>query len=192
MQNEGKTIITLDDQNFCLTTEAEAISDTLEGILEAKTIIKDLKSTLLARMPAAGLAAPQIGISKKVIIFSWNRTPEHLEAAINPTFKPLSEEKNFGWEGCFSVPLALANVPRYQTILATYKTSEGKIVRYKLKGFAARVFQHEYDHLLGIENIHRNDAEVREFASKDDLTLFINDVKKGDVVNYIKPEFVRD
>jgi peptide deformylase len=190
MENERKTIITLDDQNHCLTEEAEAISDAAAGLLEAKSIIQDLKNTLLPRMPAAGLAAPQIGISKKVIIFSWDRTPEHIEAAINPTFKPLNEEKTFGWEGCFSVPLALAKVPRYQTILATYTTFEGKRVRYKLQGFAARVFQHEYDHLQGIENIHREDAEVREFTSKDDLMLFINDVKKGDVIHYIKPEFI--
>jgi len=189
MENKAKTILTLDDHNHCLTQKAKAIANTLSGFAEAQEIIKDLKSALYPHMPAAGLAAPQIGILKTVFIFSWDRSPEHLEAAMNPIFYPLGIEKNSGWEGCFSVPLALAYVPRYQNIFATYTNIDNERVTYKLQGFAARVFQHECDHLQGVENIHRSDAEVKEFTTLEEMVAFIEDIKKGDAVNYIKPEF---
>lgn len=189
MENKVKTILTLDDHDHCLTQKTEAVENTFSGFLEAKEIIKDLKNTLSPYMPAAGLAAPQIGILKTIFIFSWNRLPEHLEGVINPIFYPLGTEKNSGWEGCFSVPLALAYVPRYQNILATYTNIDDERVTYKLQGFAARVFQHECDHLQGIENIHRSDAEVKEFTTLEEMMAFIQDVKKDDAVNYIKPEF---
>lgn len=182
-------IVTLDqDLTHCLTKEAEAIPDTATGLAEAREIVGRLEETLRPRMPAAGLAAPQIGISKQVFIFSWDRSPKHLEAAINPSFQALSEEKTFGWEGCFSVPLALANVPRYQAILATYTTPDNERVTYKLQGFAARVFQHEWDHLQGIQNIHRPDVDVKEFATSEEIMTFIQEVKKGDAAHYIEPE----
>ena len=134
----------------CLTTKAKAIPNTPEGLVKAKEIIKKLTDTLRPRMPAAGLAAPQIDISDCVFIFSWDRSEAHLEAAINPSFEPLDDEMSMGWEGCFSVPLALAEVPRHQNILATYTNLEGQPIKSILRGFAARVFQHEYDHLQGI------------------------------------------
>lgn len=185
---EKNRIFTLLDHDHCLTKEAEVIPNTAAGLAEAEEIVRCLEDALNPRMPAAGLAAPQIGISKTVFIFSWDRSLEHLEAAINPSFQALNEEKTFGWEGCFSVPLALAYVPRYQTIFATYTNAENERVTYKLQGFAARVFQHECDHLEGIENIHRPDADVKEFATSEEMMAFIQGVKKSDAINYLKPE----
>ena len=138
-------------------------------------------------MPAAGLAAPQIGISKRVMIFSWDRSRDHLQAAINPSFIPIDDQMNFGWEGCFSVPLILAHVPRYQNIKATYMTVDGQIVTFILSGFAARVFQHECDHMDGIENIHKADAQIRKFNNHQELIAFLSEVKKGDQAHYIQP-----
>lgn len=174
----------------CLTTKARFIPHTPEGLAKAKKIIDHLKNTLQPHMPAAGLAAPQIDISERVFIFSWDRTQANLEAAINASFEPMDEEMSLGWEGCFSVPLALAQVPRYQNILASYTNLHGQPVKYVLRGFAARVFQHESDHLEGIENIHKDNAKVKNFATQDELVEFITAVKRGDVVNYIKPERV--
>ncbi len=183
------TIITLDqDPTHCLTSGTEAIPDTAAGLIEAREIVRRLEETLRPRMPAAGLAAPQIGISKAVFIFSWDRSAEHLDTAINPSFQALGEEKIFGWEGCFSVPFALAYVPRFNAIVATYTNLENKRITYKLQGFAARVFQHEYDHLQGIENIHRPDANVKRFTTPEEMMRFIQDIRKSDAVNYIKPE----
>lgn len=174
----------------CLTTKASIIPNTSEGRAKAIEIIHYLEDVLQPRMPAAGLAAPQINISECVFIFSWNRAPEHLEAVINPSFEPLDEEMSLGWEGCFSVPLALAQVPRHQSILATYTNRSGQQVKSILRGFAARVFQHESDHLDGLENIHRPDAKVKHFSTQEELAAFITEVKRGDAVNYIEPEFI--
>jgi peptide deformylase len=174
----------------CLTTKAQSISHNLEGLAEAEKIIEQLEESLKPRLPAAGLAAPQIALSKRVFIFSWDRALDHLEAVINPSFEPLDFEMSLGWEGCFSVPLALAQVSRFQNIRVTYLNREGRHVSYILRGFAARVFQHEYDHLEGIENIHKEGATIKQFASQDELVAFITEVKKGDVAHYIKPERV--
>jgi peptide deformylase len=56
-----------------------------------------------------------------------------------------------------------------------------------LEGFAAKAFQHEYDHLQGIVNIDREDAEVRAFENRQEFTAFMHDLKKQDAASYIKP-----
>lgn len=159
----------------------------------ALEIAENLKKTLLPLMPAAGLAAPQIGISKSVFIYSYDRQPVHLEVVINPTYTPLGEEIWKGWEGCFSVILSektwkLAKVPRYKTILVQYLNLEGKSVEKILEGFAAKVFQHEYDHLQGIENIDRPDAEILSFESKEELIAFMQAIRHEDADFYKAPQ----
>jgi len=136
-------------------------------------------------LPAAGLAAPQIGINKAVFIFSYDRDPKHLEVVINPTFIPLKEAKAQGWEGCFSTILCetrwqIANVCRFEQIQASYFNLEGNRVEKILKNFAARVFQHEYDHLQGTVNIDREDAAVKSFSSKAEMLSFLQMVKEQD------------
>ncbi len=132
------------------------------------------------------------GITQRIFIFSWDRSEEHQIAAINPIFTPLNQEKELGWKGCFSIilgngPYQLANVPRYKKIKASYWDANGQLRNVILEGFAARVFQHEYDHLEGIENIHRKDAEIKTFESREKLMAFMNEIKAKDKVNYIQP-----
>lgn len=157
---------------------------------EARQIAEDLHASLKPYLPAAGLAAPQIGVSRSIFIYSPNR--KDFEAAINPTFVPVSESVIEGWEGCFSVLLSngiwkLAKVPRYETIAVTYFTEQGEKVEKILDGFGAKVFQHEYDHLRGIECIDREDALVQSFDSKEELDAFMREVKKEDATRYRKP-----
>jgi peptide deformylase len=149
--------------------------------------------TLIPLMPAAGLAAPQIGISCSIFIFSYDRDPAHLEIVINPTFVPIGEKKIVGWEGCFSTILVsgvrkVALVPRYEKIAVAYWTLDGVLVDRVLEGFAAKVFQHEYDHLRGMTNIYRDDAEVKEFATHEELNQFMVEVKKEDSKRYLSPK----
>jgi peptide deformylase len=158
----------------------------------AREIAKKLYLSLKPYFPAAGLAAPQIGISKSVFIFSFDRDPNNLEVVINPSFVPVGDSQVEGWEGCFSVILSestwkIAKVPRYETIRATFLNLEGKKVEKILDGFAAKVFQHEYDHLQGIENIDREDAIVKAFDSKEELLKYMQDVKKEDSTHYKNP-----
>lgn len=157
----------------------------------AKEIAEKLYRGLSPYFPAAGLAAPQIGISKAVFIFSFDRDPKNLEVVINPRFIPVGDEVMESWEGCFSVILSnsvwkLAKVPRYQSIKATYLNLAGEKVEKVLEGFAAKVFQHEYDHLQGIENIERKDAIVKSFDTKEELLVFLQEAKKVDSLRYKK------
>lgn len=158
----------------------------------AREIAKQLYEALQPYFPAAGLAAPQIGIARSLFIYSYDRDPAHLQAAINPSFVPVGEQQIEGWEGCLSVllgqgPWRIAKLPRYETIHAHYRTIDGETVHIILDGFAAKVFQHECDHLKGIVNIYRSDAEVKSFETKEALNDFMAQVKKRDAQGYKKP-----
>ena len=189
----GMDIVTLDkDPQRHLTTRCEAIPLNEKGLKNANETIAHLKATLQPLLPAAGLAAPQIGLKERIFIFSWNRTEENIAAAINPSYEPIDNQKDLGWEGCFSImlgkgPYQLANVPRYRKIKVSYINEQGKPVSQTLEGFAARVFQHEFDHLEGVENIHRKDAEIKTFDHKADMSAFMADIRSKDKVNYIPP-----
>lgn len=157
----------------------------------AKEIAEKLLKALKPHCPAAGLAAPQIGISKSVFIYSFDRDPKNLEVVINPLFTPVGNEMEIGWEGCFSVILGdvwkLAYLPRYEQIDVTYMNLKGEKIHKHLTGFAAKVFQHEFDHLQGIECINHQDAIVKEFSDESEMMSFLQKVKEEDSVRYQKP-----
>lgn len=193
------------NQNFAENIQIVTIDSPLQHVLKTKTEQIEANELHLAReivdklflglkpyLPAAGLAAPQIGISKSVFIFSFDRDPNNLEGVINPSFTPVGNGKIEGWEGCFSVMLSnncwkLAKIPRYETIKVEYLNVEGEKVEKILEGFAAKVFQHEYDHLQGLENIDREDAVVMDFTSEEEMLHFMEQVKKEDSLRYKKP-----
>lgn len=184
--SENIKIVTVD------SLEKEVLRQKTEEIYEnelplAKEIAEKLFAALQPLLPAAGLAAPQIGISKSVFIFSFDRDPKNFEVVINPQFVPMSDELIEGWESCFSVLLQMAKVPRYQTIKATFLNLNGEKVEKVLEGFAAKVFQHEYDHLQGVENIDRKDSLVKSFESREELIAYLQEVKKEDSTRYVKP-----
>ncbi len=186
-------IVTLDkDTGKYLTSKCQIINLENNGLAEAQKTIAILKSTLKPLLPAAGLAAPQIGISQRIFLFSWDRTEQHQIGVINPSFTPVNDERELGWEGCFSImlgdgPYQLANIPRYKKIKVTYINEQGQSVTQILEGFSAKVFQHEYDHIEGIANVHRKDAEIKTFGSKEAISTFMKEVKAKDKVNYIAP-----
>lgn len=186
-------IVTLGSPNAeVLKTKAEAFQNNKEDLAKAKTIAEQLFASLQPLMPAAGLAAPQIGISKAIFIYTYDRTPEHLEVAINPSFTPVGEETVVGWEGCFSDVLSngaqeLAKIPRYKKIHATYLNLKGETISKELEGFGAKVFQHEYDHLQGIINTERPQATVKVFDNKEELDAFMKRVKEEDAKSYQPP-----
>lgn len=116
----------------------------------------------LAETQGVGLAAPQIGISKRIIIVASRPTARYPNAPLmsptvmlNPSYQPRSESKEKGWEGCLSVPSIRALVPRYLDIDIRYYSEQGELVTANLQGFVARVFQHEYDHLEGMVYLDR-------------------------------------
>ncbi len=189
--SEDMNIVTIDSPlHYVLKMKTEEIQE--NELPLAREIADKLFQALEPHLPAAGLAAPQIGISRSVFIFSYDRNPQNLVAVINPSFVPVGDKKIEGWEGCFSVMLSdgiwkLAKVPRYETISVSYMNLEGEIIEKELEGFAAKVFQHEYDHLQGIENIDREDAVVKSFDTEEEMLNFLQEVKKEDSNHYKKP-----
>jgi peptide deformylase len=116
----------------------------------------------LRELNGAGLAAPQIGAAVKVIVIEVRRTdvfPDRPETPllqmINPVITGRSGSELTDWEGCFSVPGLMGQVPRAQHVTVRYMTADGRQVTGQYEGYAARVVQHEVDHLDGTEFLDR-------------------------------------
>lgn len=123
---------------------------------DLKTLIEDMKETMKAN-DGAGLAAPQIGVFKRLVIFGFDTNDRYPEAdsvpftvLINPIITLLSDEKENGWEGCLSVPGLRGVVPRFTHIKYEGYDAEGNKLEREVQDFHARVVQHECDHLDGI------------------------------------------
>ncbi|HEY6865452.1 MAG TPA: peptide deformylase [Burkholderiales bacterium] len=126
------------------------------GTAELRELIADMRETM-AHLNGAGLAAPQIGVPQRVVIFGVKANPRYPDAEevpdtvlINPVVKPVGREMEEGWEGCLSVPGMRGVVPRYRTIRYTGFDALGEPIDRTVEGFHARVVQHECDHLDGI------------------------------------------
>ena len=138
-------------KNICTDVDIENIDNTIIDIIE------DLKTTLEFGV-GLGIAAPQIGVNKRIIVvgvkkenIKYNDAEEiPITAMINPTWKKLSEETDIQYEGCMSVPSIRGKVERYKNIELTYYNENGEKVVKELRGFFARLVQHECDHLDGI------------------------------------------
>ena len=126
------------------------------GTPELLALIQDMKDTMAAKN-GAGLAAPQIGVSQRVVIFGVDRNPRYPDAEevpftvlVNPKIVLLTREVEEGWEGCLSVPGMRGLVPRYTRLKYSGFDEHGTPVEREAEGFHARVVQHECDHLDGI------------------------------------------
>ena len=123
---------------------------------ELDALIADMFDTMAA-LNGAGLAAPQIGVSQRVAIFSVESNPRYPDVEpvpttvlINPILTPVGDEMEEGWEGCLSVPGLRGLVTRYKNLRYTGFDQHGKPIDRTISGFHARVVQHECDHLDGI------------------------------------------
>ena len=119
-------------------------------------LINDMLDTMKAR-DGAGLAAPQIGVPLRVVIFGFDKNPRYPDAPpvpltilLNPEISPGVEAMNADWEGCLSVPGMRGLVPRYTRIRYRGLDADGRELYREAEGFHARVIQHECDHLDGI------------------------------------------
>ena len=119
-------------------------------------LVKDMRDTM-AHLNGAGLAAPQIAVPLRVVIFGVTANPRYpgIEPVpdtvlINPELTPLSDEEEEGWEGCLSVPGMRGLVPRFTRLKYAGFDEHGKRFEREVDGFHARVVQHEVDHLDGI------------------------------------------
>ena len=121
-----------------------------------RALVADMKETMAAQN-GAGLAAPQIGVSQRVVIFGVEKNPRYPDAEevpftvlVNPKIEFLTKELEEGWEGCLSVPGLRGVVPRFTKLRYTGFDENGKPIDRVADGFHARVVQHECDHLDGV------------------------------------------
>jgi len=137
-------------------------------------LVSDMFDTMAA-LSGAGLAAPQIGVSKRVMIYGVEENPRYPEiepvpmtVLINPKIQALDKEMEEDWEGCLSVPGLRGSVPRYTRIRYQVYDPQGKLITRDADGFHARVVQHEYDHLDGILYPMRI-RDIRMFGFEEEL-----------------------
>jgi peptide deformylase len=141
------------------------LADPVEDIQDTnfQNMLDKLLSFVLAK-GGMGIAAPQVGISQQVFILSPHPNARYPYAptmpsffVINPEITSRSETTSKDWEGCLSLPGIRALVPRHDAVKVRYKTRKGETINTEYKGFIARVFQHEYDHLQGTVFLDRVD-----------------------------------
>jgi peptide deformylase len=147
-----REILRLGDPRLRVVSEPVDAFDTPE----LHALIEDMFDTMAAA-DGAGLAAPQIAVPKRVMIFGVESNPRYPDAEavpttvlVNASYEVLDEESVSGWEGCLSVPGMRGYVPRYRRIRYRGFDPYGKRIVREADGFHAVVFQHEYDHLEGI------------------------------------------
>jgi peptide deformylase len=126
------------------------------GTPALESLLQDMLDTMEA-LNGAGLAAPQIGVSQRVVIFGVKANPRYPQAEevpytvlVNPVLEALEAEMEEGWEGCLSVPGMRGLVPRYRRIRYRGRDQYGALIEREAEGFHARVVQHECDHLDGV------------------------------------------
>lgn len=158
-----------------LLQRAEIITDF--NTPELDELIVDMKDTM-DELNGAGLAAPQIAVSKRVMIFGVAQNPRYPDVEpvpetvlINPEITVIDREMESGWEGCLSVPHMRGLVPRYKSLIYKGYDQNGELIEREASAFHARVVQHELDHLDGILYPQRIE-DMRNFGFED--TLFEN------------------
>ena len=151
---------------------AEAVTEFSTPELDA--LIQDMLDTMAA-LDGAGLAAPQIGVSKRLFIFGVEANPRYPEVEpvpttilINPRLEALAKDMDEAWEGCLSVPGMRGLVPRFTQLRYSGYDQHGKHFTREVNGFHARVVQHEYDHLDGIL-YPRRIRDMINFGFEDEL-----------------------
>jgi peptide deformylase len=123
---------------------------------ELHALVGDMLDTM-AHLNGAGLAAPQIGVPLRVVIFGVRSNPRYPDVEevpdtvlVNPVIDYIGEDMEEGWEGCLSLPGLRGVVPRYKRLRYRGADQHGRPIDRTVEGFHARVVQHECDHLEGI------------------------------------------
>ncbi|MCJ7531684.1 MAG: peptide deformylase [Anaerolineales bacterium] len=139
---------------------------------DLQRLIDDMVETM-RQEPGIGLAAPQVSVSQRVIVVEYGDenddvdepAPPKLYVVINPEITRFSEEREISTEGCLSVPGLLGDVERSLEVTVKGKSRRGQLVKIKAKGWLARIFQHEVNHLDGFLFI---DKAIKVWEMSDD------------------------
>jgi peptide deformylase len=141
---------------------------------ELRELLIDMQDTMHA-LNGAGLAAPQIGVPLRVVIFGMQSNPRYPDAEpvpftvlVNPVLETLGDDLEEGWEGCLSVPGMRGLVPRYKRLRYRGFDASGHAIDRTVDDFHARVVQHECDHLDGVLYPMRV-RDLRDFGFTEEL-----------------------
>ena len=151
-----RDVLRMGDERLLLrSVEVERLGSS-ETTALLQSLLANMRDTM-AHLNGAGLAAPQIGVGLRVVIFGVKANPRYPDAEeipdtvlINPVLEPMSEQTEEGWEGCLSVPGMRGWVPRWTQLRYWGFDEKGNRFSREVGGFHARVVQHECDHLDGI------------------------------------------
>lgn len=143
---------------------------------DLKYLIDDMIATML-QAPGIGLAAPQIGVSKRIIIvtFGLEEDRNDIRPLINPEILSHGRDRDVCEEGCLSVPDYVADVERWTQIEVNAVDSEGVPLHFSIEGFTARIIQHEIDHLNGVLFVDRLSPLKKEIVRRKLRKKFIKD-----------------
>lgn len=166
-----KKVIRIGDPRLLQVAEPVAAFDTVA----LNELVADLLDTM-KEQDGAGLAAPQIGVSQRVVVFGMAANPRYPDeeeipttVLINPVIEVLSDEIEDGWEGCLSVPGLRGLVSRFTHIRYSGYDPFGEKIEREVRDFHARVVQHECDHLDGILYPQRM-SNMRAFGFEEELS----------------------
>ena len=121
---------------------------------DLQKLVDDMVETM-REAPGVGLAAPQVGISERVVVIEFGHEddediPKQLYVLVNPEIVKMSDETVRGIEGCLSVPGLVGSVDRARVVTVRAQDQQGKKIKIRAVGWLARIFQHEIDHLDGV------------------------------------------
>lgn len=152
------TVITNQEDSIILRQVAQPLSRReVQSVEFARLAASMIETVNDPQNAGVGIAAPQVGISRRMVIVQRvDKTGTPFEVYVNPRIVERSEELAIGGEGCLSVPDRRGNVPRATWIELEYRDPISyELVRERIEGFAAIIFQHELDHLDGVLYIDR-------------------------------------
>lgn len=141
------------------SSEVETIDNSIQEILN------NMVETMYEKK-GVGLAAPQVGINKRIFVCDWSGEGEALRKVINPGLTPLTDELIDWEEGCLSVPGIYKKVERPKKIKVEYLNEKGEKICEELEGFPAIVMQHEFDHLNAILFIDKVSPMAKRMINK--------------------------
>ncbi len=175
-----RTIVTLPDPVLRKKARPVSVFDK-----QLQSLIDDMIETM-RDAPGVGLAAPQVGISERLIVIEYAEPPEEgeegeepkevkpkLYVVANPEIVKTSEEKVLGVEGCLSIPGLVGEVERYAMVQVKGLNRRGQPMKIKAEGWLARIFQHEVDHVNGVvfpdraTRVWKPETEEEENLAKD-------------------------
>ncbi len=149
--------------NPFLRKNAEQVEEIDEN---TRALIKDMFA-IMEEAGGIGLAAPQVGVSKRVITISLNEKKFNRLALVNPVIEYSSNEREVMEEGCLSIPGVNADVSRPVRVVVKGTTRTGRVVEITAEHLLARVLQHEIDHLNGVLFIDRVNEREKSRIQED-------------------------